>query len=141
MDDLRSILVKFLKQTLQERLIDPPAREIDIPVRVGYVPERLSSSMPDEIRHILNDEQARSQKGDVVRYDREDAVMAVPAVMVAISDLAEPLTWRPCNEKLDLAQSSTIIPHDSAASLGQEIGPNCGLAWKVVIVGRNRFFP
>ena len=35
MDDLRPILVKFLKQTLQKGLVYPPAREIDRRARVG----------------------------------------------------------------------------------------------------------
>jgi hypothetical protein len=60
-------------------------------------------SMPNQVRNIFDDEQARSQNGDILRQSREDAVVTVSAVVVPISELAKPLAWRPGSKEFDLA--------------------------------------
>src|SRR6516165_12802085 len=67
--------------------------------------------------------------------------MTVSTVMVAISELAKPLAWRPCSDKFNLAQSSTITLYKLAPSLAQEICDNRGLSRKVVIIDCDRLFP
>src|SRR5262249_34452112 len=103
--------------------------------------ECFSGSVSNQVRNILDDEQARSKNCDIIRYRRENAVVTVSAVMMPISELAKPFARRPGCEEFDVAETSTIGFYSSPPPLAEQIGNGCDLAPKVMVVNRDRLVP
>jgi hypothetical protein len=59
--------------------------------------------VPNQVRNILNDEQVRSEDGNIIRNCRQNAVVTISAVVIPISELAKTFARRPGSEQVDLA--------------------------------------
>jgi hypothetical protein len=103
-EDPGTCLRRAEKRSVINLVLDSVSETLSRPLKsCQHARKCFSRSVPDQVRNILDDEQARSENGNIVRNSRENAIMTISAVVVPISELAKPLARRPGSEKFDLA--------------------------------------
>jgi hypothetical protein len=71
--------------------------------------------MPYEVGDVLDEEQTWFEKRNIVRHGRQDAVVSLSAVVMAVAELAESFTWWACGEQIDLAEPAAVGLHEIPA--------------------------
>src|SRR5436190_20670393 len=97
--------------------------------------------MSDEVGHVLDQEEAGPKDGNVLRHHCKDAIVAIAAVVVAVSQLAEALAGRSRSDEVDVADLSTLTTYEFATFLAHQVGGDPDLVSEVVVVDCDSLFP
>jgi hypothetical protein len=97
--------------------------------------------MPDEVRHVLDEEESRAENGNVFGQRRENTIVPIATVVAAVTQLAEPLAGWPRGDKFDVADTPGVGLQELTPFCAQQICIGSDAVTEVVIVDSDRFFP